>query len=282
MSIVHDAEFMVAVDVEEREAGRTGYTTVRIASAIEPEWLFDVHPDLLVHQESLVWNADRERVERVSRLTCGSVLLEETRSPAEPSSNTARLVAERVLAASRTSEELERLSVRLELLAEHLGPLAPPIPSDETLTALIAKACEGATSLAELGAASVAERVVMGLSPAHARLLAEEAPERLQLPGSRSVRVEYERGKPPYIASRLQDFFGMKHTPKLCRGRVPLTVHLLAPNQRAVQVTNDVEGFWIKHYPGIRKELMRKYPRHAWPEDGATATPPAPRPPRRG
>jgi len=57
-------------------------------------------------------------------------------------------------------------------------------------------------------------------------------------------------------------------------------LHLLAPNQRAVQVTTDLEGFWQRHYPSIRKELCRKYPRHPWPEDGRTATPPAPRPPR--
>ncbi|HEY6556046.1 MAG TPA: ATP-dependent helicase C-terminal domain-containing protein, partial [Polyangiaceae bacterium] len=79
------------------------------------------------------------------------------------------------------------------------------------------------------------------------------------------------------IASRLQDFFGMQSTPRIARGRVPLTVHLLAPNQRAVQVTSDLESFWQKHYPELRRALMRRYPKHAWPEDGATAEPPAPR-----
>jgi len=66
----------------------------------------------------------------------------------------------------------------------------------------------------------------------------------------------------------------------VAQGRVPVVLHLLAPNQRAVQVTTDLEGFWLRHYPSIRKELCRKYPRHPWPEDGRTATPPAPRPPR--
>jgi len=79
---------------------------------------------------------------------------------------------------------------------------------------------------------------------------------------------------------RLQDFFGMRTGPAICRGRVPLTLHLLAPNYRAVQVTSDLAGFWQKHYPAIRRELGRRYSRHAWPEDGATATPPPPRPRR--
>jgi ATP-dependent helicase HrpB len=64
--------------------------------------------------------------------------------------------------------------------------------------------------------------------------------------------------------------------PAICRGRRSLVLHLLAPNQRAVQVTTGLAGFWERHYPAIRKELMRKYPRHAWPEDPRHATPPTP------
>ena len=65
----------------------------------------------------------------------------------------------------------------------------------------------------------------------------------------------------------MQDFFGLARAPAVGDGRVPLVLHLLAPNQRPVQVTTDLPGFWIKHYPALRKQLMRRYPRHAWPED---------------
>ena len=75
-----------------------------------------------------------------------------------------------------------------------------------------------------------------------------------------------------------QDFAGV---PAVGAGRVALTVHLLAPNGRAVQVTRDLAGFWTQHYPALRRQLSRRYPRHAWPEDGATAKPPPPLPPRR-
>jgi ATP-dependent helicase HrpB len=97
------------------------------------------------------------------------------------------------------------------------------------------------------------------------------------LPGGRPVPIRYEPGRPPYIESRLQDFFGMGDGPRLCSGKLPLTLHLLAPNARAVQVTQDLAGFWQRHYPGIRKELMRRYPRHSWPEDGRNAAPPPPK-----
>jgi ATP-dependent helicase HrpB len=79
------------------------------------------------------------------------------------------------------------------------------------------------------------------------------------------------------VESRLQDFFGAVRGPVLGAGRVPLVLHLLAPNLRAVQVTTDLAGFWDRHYPALRRELMRRYPRHAWPEDPRTARPPEPR-----
>ena len=90
------------------------------------------------------------------------------------------------------------------------------------------------------------------------------APERLKLPGGRDVKVHYEDGKPPWIESRLQDFFGVRETPRI--GSTPVVVHLLAPNRRPVQVTSDLEGFWERLYPQVRRELSRRYPKHKWPE----------------
>jgi len=137
------------------------------------------------------------------------------------------------------------------------------------------------TSMADFRTVPLEERLRQSLPPQVLGLLRNETPDHIRLPGGRQVPVGYEPGKPPWIESRLQDFFGMQTGPAICRGRLPLTLHLLAPSQRAVQVTSDLAGFWRRHYPDIRRELSRRYPRHAWPEDGATATPPAPRPPRR-
>jgi ATP-dependent helicase HrpB len=99
------------------------------------------------------------------------------------------------------------------------------------------------------------------------RLLDKMAPEFVAIAGRRRVRVNYETGKSPWIESRLQDFFGMEAGPVIAGGRAPLVMHLLAPNHRAVQVTTDLAGFWRRVYPQVRKELSRRYPRHAWPED---------------
>jgi ATP-dependent helicase HrpB len=97
--------------------------------------------------------------------------------------------------------------------------------------------------------------------------LRDNAPRTLRLKAGRQVKIHYQPGKTPWIASRLQDFFGMDETPRLGPRRVPVVLHLLAPNQRPVQTTTDLAGFWQRLYPQVRRELMRRYPRHAWPED---------------
>jgi ATP-dependent helicase HrpB len=97
------------------------------------------------------------------------------------------------------------------------------------------------------------------------RLLEAWAPDTLQLPKGRPTKVHYE-DDPPWIASRLQDFWGLKKSPAVAGGTVPLVLHLLAPNLRAVQVTSDLTGFWQRVYKELRPGLSRRYPKHHWPE----------------
>jgi len=123
--------------------------------------------------------------------------------------------------------------------------------------AVLAAQCQGRVSFAELEAADLLGK----MRPPH---LSHAAPDRIRLPGGREVQVHYEPGKPPWIESRLQDFFGMRDTPRI--GGAPVVVHLLAPNRRPVQVTSDLAGFWERLYPQVRKELSRRYPKHRWPE----------------
>jgi ATP-dependent helicase HrpB len=98
------------------------------------------------------------------------------------------------------------------------------------------------------------------------RLLNEIAPLSIRLRNGRQTKVYYEEGRPPWISSRLQDFFGMQDTPRIGPSKTPLVIHLLAPNHRALQTTTDLAGFWERLYPQVRRELMRRYPKHAWPE----------------
>jgi ATP-dependent helicase HrpB len=278
-------DLLCAVDVEERTgaAARGGSRAVRVrlAVGIRPEWLLDIAPGELSECDELEWNADRQRVERVSRLLCGAITLEESHQPAPPSAEASRLLSDTVLAGGRGGQEHREvpaaLQAKLEILRQAFPEAGVAELGAQAWQAMVKAACEGITSVAELEANPIETHWLASLPGAIARLLREEVPERIRLASGRVVPVHYETGKPPWIESRLQDFFGTPAGPTICRGRVPLTLHLLAPNQRAVQVTSDLASFWRQHYPAIRRELGRRYPRHAWPEDGATATPPAPR-----
>jgi ATP-dependent helicase HrpB len=235
--------------------------------------------------DETIWNPSTERVEIVGRLCYGAVVLDETRRAALPSAEASRMLAEAALAAGTGSPDADGsstavLQAKLEILRQAFPEQEIPILDDIEVSAIIVTACGGLTSMAELRLVPMEERIRGVLSPTVSALLRNDTPDHVRLPCGRHALVHYQRGQSPWIESRLQDFFGMASGPALCRGRVPLTLHLLAPNQRAVQVTSDLAGFWQKHYPGIRRELCRRYPRHAWPEDGATATPPPPRPRR--
>ncbi len=102
------------------------------------------------------------------------------------------------------------------------------------------------------------------LSAAQQELVEKHAPERLTLSNSRTAKVHYDVGNPPHIALRIQQLYGVKTTPRIALGRVPVLLHILAPSQRPVQITQDLPGFWRDHYPRIKQELQRKYPRHEW------------------
>ncbi len=276
-SVVKEPELLVAVDAEQRP--RQG-VVVRIASKVEPEWLLELCPDELSERDELEWNAAQGRVERIVRLSYGNLVLEESRNRAPDSDAARKLFADKVLAAGPSRfadpEELEQWLARVDLLGKSFPDAGFPAADESLLRAALEELARSAQSLSELEGALLAA-LESRLSPEQQRLLRTHAPERVSLPSGRQLEVRYERGKPPHVESRLQDFFGMAQGPSVCAGRVPLVLHLLAPNQRALQVTTDLAGFWERHYPALRKELMRKYPKHSWPEDPRRASPPAPR-----
>ena len=285
-SVVRDAELMLALDVDER-GGRSdgrGGATVRLASSVRPEWLFENYSDQIALGDELVWNDTLERVDRVTRLAFGAVALEEQIGAAESSPEASAVLLRAVTSRGESeflkSDALTALGERLALLSRFHPELGLSSFDSGAALELARSLCEGKVSFAELRTADPAQVAESSLPHEVQRLLSSDCPKTVRLPGGRSVNVSYEPGRPPYIESRLQDFFGMGDGPRLLGGRLPLTLHLLAPNARAVQVTQDLAGFWERHYPAIRRELMRRYPRHSWPEDGRTATPPAPKAPR--
>ncbi|WP_242347041.1 ATP-dependent helicase HrpB [Anaeromyxobacter terrae] len=283
-SVVREAPLLVAVDAEERRGdrrtpgSRAAEARVRVASAVSDEMLLDLFPGALRYEDAVGWNAAAERVEATERLVYEDLVLEEVRAPRADPEKVAALLAEEALSrgprAFAPEGALDRLVARIAFAARQAPDAGVAPPTDEELAAALRDLCGGRRSFAELREADLPGALLARQDPKARAALERLAPERLTLPGGRTTRIHYEAGKPPWIESRLQDFFGLAQGPALAGGRVPLVLHLLAPNQRAVQVTTDLAGFWERHYPSIRRELARRYPRHAWPEDPRNAAPP--------
>jgi ATP-dependent helicase HrpB len=264
-STVITEEFLVAVEAEDRRDRKA--PLVRIASGIRPEWLLDLFPERVRETRQVEWNRAAERVESVSALWFDQIAIEESRGMADPDAAAALLASKAMEAGVARFDEIESVDAflnRARFAAEH-G--AVPLPDPEAALRELAIGLKSFGELESAARGALVRTMERQLPPPARRLLEEIAPERIKLPRGRSVAVHYEAGQAPWIASRLQDFFGMRCTPTVARGAVPVVVRLLAPNQRPVQMTTDLAGFWERLYPQVRRELSRRYPRHAWPED---------------
>jgi ATP-dependent helicase HrpB len=254
-------EFMVAIEVDDRDGQAP---LVRIASAIEPDWLLELFPDRVETREELAWNREAERVEQRNQLRYEKLVIDESSGPPRDAQAAAEFLAGKAIEAGperfADAEELGKLIRRVQFASTYLKDAIP----EDLQSAALRELARGCSSFAEMRAASLLD-VLQTLLPM--RRIDEIAPTHVQLPSGRRARIDYHDGRPPTVASRLQDFFGMKQTPTVARGEVPLVVELLAPNRRPVQVTTDLVSFWKNLYPQLRKELSRRYPRHSWPEN---------------
>jgi ATP-dependent helicase HrpB len=268
-SSVSSARYLLAIDADERAfTGRKSMALVRVACRIDPNWLMDLDDPALVVDERCYWADGVGRVETESILRYGSIVLEESRAVARPGPEAAAVLVE--VATQKgvlQGDEVTRLCAKARLLIDKGLLAADAFPNQDIARQLLTSMCGERVDLEGVDDPGLAREIVASLGPQAARLLATATPDSCQLKSGRFVKVNYEPNCAPWIASRLQDFFGMVSTPRIADGRQPLTLHLLAPNQRAVQVTQDLAGFWERHYPAIRRELMRRYPKHKWPED---------------
>lgn len=282
-SVVRQAEFLVAVDAEERRGqANNRQRVVRLASRIKPDWLIDLFADGLRETIDWRWNAQAERVEVIERMLYDQLVIDERKANDARGSEVARVLVEAALSVGwqkfADAEVVTKWLARAEFIARFFPDAELPAFDEADVLAALTDLCAGLRSFTELrqaaGGGGLLNQLRARLSGEQTRLLNQMAPETINIAGRRNVRVNYEAAQAPWIASRLQDFFGMKTGPIIAGGRVPIVLHLLAPNGRAVQVTTDLAGFWQRIYPQVRRELSRKYPRHRWPEDPLAATAP--------
>lgn len=262
-------DLVVALEAEEVQKGAGREVVIRAASRIEPEWILEAYPDAISDRESMVFHPATASVEHRSALLFEDLVLDESRRRAEAGTpGVAACLAAAALSRGLgdAQETVERLASRIAFLGRTRPDLELP-EGEDLRRALVEAACAHAATLKDLTHADWRTAAREAIGETAFGLLDKWAPEWIQLKGKRAT-VHYD-GDAPHIESRLQDFLGMKQGPSIAGGSVPLVLHLLAPNQRALQVTTDLAGFWQRTYQELRPALSRRYPKHAWPEKPA-------------
>ena len=289
-SVVHEAELLLAVSLEAGLHGR-GEHRVTIASAIDRAWL------TTTRELETRWDAERAGVvqslaDRFLELTLAQHPAGDAADPTVASALLAeRAAAEPERAFDISAPATESFLSRVRFLAEHLPEQGFPDfaelrtgraeqadgaeRSGRAVPTWIQAVAVGRRTFDDLRRVELTTWLRAELTPAQQTALDRHAPERFPLPAGRAGRLTYIPGEPPVLAAKIQHFFGLERTPTVADGRVRVRLHLLAPNGRPAQVTQDLESFWKNTWPLVRKELRGRYPKHAWPEDPRTAWPDA-------
>lgn len=268
-SVVHRSPLIVTAEVREVESSDKSVNTIlSLATAARTEWLREFFPEDFAHETRVYYDATARRVCAEEQERFRGLALTVKRVEPPPADAAGRLLAEEVLAGRLAlptwDHAVEQWILRLNLLCQWCPELQLPPLTDDERRHLIEQLCHGAVSLKELKDRDARAAVRSWLSAAQQELLEKHTPERVTLPNGRTPKVVYEPAQPPHIALRIQELYDVPSTPKIGMGRVPVVMHILAPNMRPVQITQDLAGFWQEHYPRIKSELQRKYPKHAW------------------
>ncbi|RSS21273.1 ATP-dependent helicase [Streptomyces sp. WAC05458] len=267
----------IAVAVADRPLGR-GHARVRLGAVVDEATARRAAGALLEERDEVRWSGGDVVARRVERLGAVELTARPLTSPDPALVRNALLegVREEGLGLLRRSAEAEALRQRLAFLRHRLGEPWPDV-SDDALHARVDEWLEPELSrarrradLARIDAAQALARLLPWASGEAARL-DELAPERITVPSGSRVRVDYGDPARPVLAVKLQEMFGLQHSPEVAG--VPLLVHLLSPAGRPAAVTADLASFWKDGYHGVRAELRGRYPKHPWPEDPATAEP---------
>ncbi len=265
---VTESALFVCVDVE---AGGVE-SAVRSASAVERDWL---PLEMLRSTNEVLFDDTNEKLVARKQLRYGDLVIEDVAGHIADETRAAEVLAEAARqrwdkAKPRQDSAAGRFLLRIACFRGWFPDIEfPAIPLQELLPDL----CRGLRSLEAVKNAPWLDRVKAEIPYPLLQRLEREVPDALTVPTGSVLPLAYEVGRPPILAVRIQEIFGLLETPRVAGGRVKVLLHLLAPNHRPQQVTDDLASFWANGYAVVKKELRMKYPRHSWPDDPTTAEP---------
>ena len=270
-----DSPFVVVAELD----GRRPESRIFLAASIERDDIERHFADQIITEQEVIGDPRDRAVTARELERLGAIVLAERRlRDADPDAVTAALLD------GLRREGIQRLpwsdgadGLRRRLAFLHHVDASWPDVSDtalaESLGAWLGPYVGRARSLADLVRVDLAGALMSLVSWDRRALLDELAPTHITVPSGSRIRVDYGDPATPVLAVRLQEMFGLADTPRIARGQVPLTIHLLSPAHRPVQVTRDLAGFWRTSYFDVRKDMRGRYPKHYWPDDPLSAEP---------
>jgi ATP-dependent helicase HrpB len=266
------APLFVASEVRELESGggrvRALNVVLSLATAVKEEWLRELFPEDFKEVHAVVYDPTLRRVLARDEKRFRDLVLEEKLSDNPPGEEAANILAREVAAGrcvlENWNESVEQWILRVNRLREWMPELALPAIREEDRDAMLELVCHGAFSYTEIKDRHVLPVVKSWLSKQQQAWIEEYAPERIKLPNGRTAKVVYVVDRPPTVAARIQDLYGVKAALWIARRRVAVRIQVLAPSNRPVQITENLSAFWRETYPKLKQELQRKYPKHDW------------------
>ena len=269
---VVDATLFVASEIREVESARGRERNLNVvlnlATAVKQEWLRELFPAEFREVQTMSFDPALKRVVARSEIRFRDLVLEEKLSQDIPSDQAAKILADEVVAGrlklDNWTDAVEQWILRVNRLREWMPDLELPLITDEDRASIIEHICHGTASYSEIKNRAVLPVVKSWLSQQQQKWVDEYAPERIQLPNGRMVKVAYTPDAPPLIAARIQDLYGIKEGLWIAQRRAPVRIQVLAPSNRPVQVTDNLSLFWRETYPKLKTQLQRRYPKHEW------------------
>ena len=265
---VTESVLFVCVDVE---AGGVE-SLVRSGSAVDRDWL---PPEVLRSTNEVFFDDDTEKLVARKQLRYGDLVIDDVPGHIADEARAAEVLAEAAAARwEKAKPSDDSAAGRFLLRVACFRGWFPDVDFPELpLLELLPELCRGLRSLDAVRNGPWLERIRQEVPYALLQRLDREVPDALTVPTGSVIPLAYELGRPPILAVRIQEIFGLTETPRIAGGRVKVLLHLLAPNHRPQQVTDDLASFWANGYAVVKKELRMKYPRHSWPDDPTTAEP---------
>jgi ATP-dependent helicase HrpB len=268
-SVVRDRPLILAAEM--KEIGRTDgevEVILGLVTAVEESWLREMFPEDFSERSGLIFEENGRKVYQVEQKRFRDLVLEEKKRDVEAGSETAAVLAQAVLenkcAWPGWNAEAEGLLGRLEVVRGWAGQEEWPEWDEEAKRLVLELQCEGCLTWRQANERSALESIQAWLGKERMKRLEKLAPDRIGMPGGKFLKVLYGKGREPVVSGRIQELYGLEKTPRIGDGKVEVTVEILGPNRRPLQVTRDLGSFWKETYPKLKGELARKYPKHEW------------------